>query len=296
MWIGEQEVDLHVVVDGKTIKQVNSFVYLGGTVCQDGGSSKEIQRRVQAGAAAWRRVEGFMWDRKLKKQLKGKVLEACVVTACIYGLGTLALTERQEEKMQIAEQNWVRRICKVTKEDRREMKELRGEIDMKKNHLKKKVAGSRMRWAGDVQRMGEDRLSKRAWKAEEGGRRRRGRPNLRRKDCVKRYLERAGTNGQEWKTIAEDRGRWTALTTKVEKLPSDLDPTPQGSKGKKLPSDLDPTPQGSKGKKKKKSCVNHGTPRATSVFCLYVNNSVNIWVMLICHATRQWRNQLLVDK
>ena len=62
----------HVVVDGKTIKQVNSFVYLGGTVCEDGGSSKEIQRRVEAGAAEWRRVEGIMWDRKLKKQLKEK--------------------------------------------------------------------------------------------------------------------------------------------------------------------------------------------------------------------------------
>ena len=36
-------------------------------MCEDGGSSKEIQRRVQAGAAAWRRVEGIMWDRKLKK-------------------------------------------------------------------------------------------------------------------------------------------------------------------------------------------------------------------------------------
>ena len=117
MWIGEQEVDLHVVVDGKSINQVTSCVYLGGTVCDDGGSSKEIQRRVQAGAAAWRRVEGIMWDRKLKKQLKGKVLEACVVTAYTYGLGTLALTKRQEEKMQIAENNWVQRICKATQED-----------------------------------------------------------------------------------------------------------------------------------------------------------------------------------
>ena len=99
--------------------------------------------------AAWRRVEGIMWDRKLKKQLKGKVLEACVVPACIYGLGTLALTERQEEKIQIAENNWVRRIRKVTQEDRRKMKELREEIGMKK-HLKMKVPGSRMRWAGHV--------------------------------------------------------------------------------------------------------------------------------------------------
>ena len=58
--------------------------FLCGTVCEDGGSSKEIQTRVQAGAAVWRRVEGIMWDRKLKKQLKGKVLKACVVPACIY--------------------------------------------------------------------------------------------------------------------------------------------------------------------------------------------------------------------
>ena len=43
MWIGEQEVDLHVVVDGETIKQVKRFVYLGGTVCENGGSSKEIR-------------------------------------------------------------------------------------------------------------------------------------------------------------------------------------------------------------------------------------------------------------
>ena len=42
---------------------------------------------MQAGAAAWKRVEGIMWDRKLKKQLKGKVLEACMVPACICGLG-----------------------------------------------------------------------------------------------------------------------------------------------------------------------------------------------------------------
>ena len=75
-----------------------------------------------------------------------------------------------------------------------------------------KVVGSRMRCAGHVS---EDRLSKRARIAEEGGRRRRGRPKLRWKDCVKLDLERAGTNGQEWKTIVEDRGRWREFTTKV---------------------------------------------------------------------------------
>ena len=110
-----------------------------------------------------------------------------------------------------AENNWVRRICKVTQEDERIERR-----DWHEKTPKMKVAGSRMKWSGHVQRMGEDRLSKRAWKAEEGGRRRRGRPKLRWKDCVKRDLERAGTNSQKLKTTAEDRRKWRTLTTKVE--------------------------------------------------------------------------------
>ena len=47
---------------------------------------------------------------KLNKQLKGNVLKACVVLTCIYGLGRLALTERQEEKPRVAEIKWVLRI------------------------------------------------------------------------------------------------------------------------------------------------------------------------------------------
>ena len=47
---------------------------------------------------------------------------------------------------------------------------------------------------------------------------------MRWKDCVKRDLERAGTKGQEWKTIAEDRGRCRELATKVEEATKWLGP------------------------------------------------------------------------
>ena len=74
-------MDLHVVVDGK---QVDSVVDLGRTVLEDGGGSKEAQRRLQAGAAAGRR------DRKLEKQLKGNCVGSlrgtssciCVESTC----------------------------------------------------------------------------------------------------------------------------------------------------------------------------------------------------------------------
>ena len=46
---------------------MDGFVYLGGMVTEDGHSAAEVRRRTQAGANAWRKVEGLMLDRKISK-------------------------------------------------------------------------------------------------------------------------------------------------------------------------------------------------------------------------------------
>ena len=46
-------------------------------MCEDGGSSKEIQRRVQAGAAAWRRVEGIMGQKTEETTKRKSVGSLC---------------------------------------------------------------------------------------------------------------------------------------------------------------------------------------------------------------------------
>ena len=90
-------------------------------------------------------------------------METCVISTYVYGLGRLALTERRE-KLQRAE-------------------ELREEIGMKR-HPRTKVAGM----GRTHERMSEERLTKRARKTEEAGRRR-GRPKLRWRDSVYTDLE-----------------------------------------------------------------------------------------------------------
>ena len=67
-------------------------------------------RRVQAGASAWRKVEGIMGDRCISRQLKGKVLSSCITPAYLYGLQTLVMTEKQQGRLQVCENNCVRRI------------------------------------------------------------------------------------------------------------------------------------------------------------------------------------------
>ena len=74
----------------------------------------------------------------------------------------------------------------------------------------KKYVENRLKWAGHVERMAEDRLTKRADAYGEEGRRRTGRPRLRWEDCVKRDGRNAGVEGN-WMGKAHDRREWRQL-------------------------------------------------------------------------------------
>ena len=58
--IGRQREELDIELEGKKLTQGDNFVYLGGAVCGDGKMEREVRRRAQAGANAWRAVEGLM--------------------------------------------------------------------------------------------------------------------------------------------------------------------------------------------------------------------------------------------
>ena len=126
-----------------------------------------------------------MADRRISKRLKVKVMRICVTPARLYRTETLALTEPQQQGLQVCDNNWVRKIATVTRADRRRMVELREETGVQRS-LTERLVRSRLQWAGHVERMADARLPKKATELREQGRRRRGRPRLRWEDCAER--------------------------------------------------------------------------------------------------------------
>ena len=94
MHIGHQREEQDIELDGKKLTQGASFVYLGGAVCCDGKTGRQVRN-------AWRAVEGVMADRRISKRLKGNVWSTCVTPACLYGTEILALTELQQQRLQV---------------------------------------------------------------------------------------------------------------------------------------------------------------------------------------------------
>ena len=58
-----------------------------------------------------------MADRRISNRLEVKVMSTCVTPACLYGTETLALTELQQQRLQVCENNWVGKIARVTREE-----------------------------------------------------------------------------------------------------------------------------------------------------------------------------------
>jgi len=73
------------------------------------------------------------------------------------------------------------------------------------------VKSRRMRWAGHVARMGEDRVVHRVLVGKPEGKRPLGRPKHRWEDNIKMNLQEVGWGRGDWMELAQDRDRWRAL-------------------------------------------------------------------------------------
>jgi hypothetical protein len=82
-------------------------------------------------------------------------------------------------------------------------------------HIVWVVKSRRMRWAGHVARVGEDRGVHRVLEGKPEGKRPLGRPRRRWKDNIKMNLQEVGWGRGDWMEVAQDRDRWRALVGTV---------------------------------------------------------------------------------
>ena len=71
-----------------------------------------------------------------------------------------------------------------------------------------KIRRNTLRWFGHVERMESESLTKRVYVSEVDGDRGRGRPRLRWRDGVEKYLGEGGLSWGEGRQMTGDRGTW----------------------------------------------------------------------------------------
>ena len=131
-------------------------------------------------------------------------------------------TLREERKLRVSENMVLRRIFgprrdEVTGECRRLHSE---EINVLycSPTIVRVIKSRRMRWAGHVARMGEERGVYRVLVGKPEGRRPMGRPRLRWVDNIMMDLQEVVCGHVDWIGLAQERDRWRTLVSAVMNL------------------------------------------------------------------------------
>jgi len=203
---------------------VEEFKYLGTSLTNQNSIAKEIKSRLRSGNACYHSVQNLLSSRFLSKNLKIKIYRNIILPVVLYGCETWSLTLREERKLRVFENMVLRRIFgpsrdEVTGEWRRLHNEELNDLYSSPN-IVRVIKSRRMRWAGYVARMSEERGVYRVLVGKPEGKKPLGRPRPRRRwvDNNRTDLQKVRCGYMDWIGLAQDTDRWRTLVSAVMNL------------------------------------------------------------------------------
>jgi len=156
------------------------------------------------------------------KNLKIKIYRTIILPVVLYGCETWSLTLREERKLRVSENMVLRRIFgprsdEVTGEWRRLHNEELSDLYSSPN-IVRVIKSRRMRWAGHVTRMSEERGVYRVLVGKPEGKKPLGRRRRRWVDNIRMDLQEVGCGYMDWIGLAQDRDRRRTLVSAVMNL------------------------------------------------------------------------------
>ena len=210
-----------IKLEEKVIEVVRKFVYLGSEMKAEGGADSEIKRRIALAGSTFNKLQKIMKRHDVKLEIKLRILNSCVIPVLIYGCESWDITKAMEKKLNATENKWLRRILRISYIEHVTNEEIRRRTQQ---HLVSEIIRKRrMKWAGHVLRMDENRNPKKIYNYNPEGKRSVGRPKRRWKDCLEEDLKAAGitihgkTEGRQRMSIeemAQNRIMWRDVIEK----------------------------------------------------------------------------------
>ena len=205
--------ELIIKIDDTTVKESDSFQYLGSTICANGDSHKEIMIRIGKAGSSFSNIQKILQKGMLGLNNKLKIYQSLVLSILLYGCETWQIYASDQAKLNAFHTRCLRKIIGVTYKDRITNEEVFKRTEQKT--IDAMIRERRLRWLGHVWRMNADRTAQKIldWNPP-GGKRGRGRPKLTWKTNVEKDLKATGSSWWQSKDDAQNRTGWRRRTAR----------------------------------------------------------------------------------
>lgn len=190
----EPRVEPQIKIGECKLNVVNQFTYLGSIMSDDCTIDREIEARIKKASSSFGRLHDRVWSNSsLRAKTKIAVYKAIVLTTLLYGCETWTCHRKHVKALDSFHHRRLRYIQKIKWQDLVPNTEVLSRSGVP--GIESFLFSHRLRWAGHVMRMDDNRLPKKIMLSEleqQGGKTGRevGRPLLRYKDTLKDTLKK----------------------------------------------------------------------------------------------------------
>ena len=140
-----------ITINGTDIEEVDTFIYLGATVSKEGGTDREIRRRLGHARVAYNKLMKIWSSSQLSRKTKLKIFKSNVISVLLYGSETWKMNKGHEKLLDTFLHKCLRKIMrifwtvKMTNERVRELAEM--------DKISTVIKVRRWKWIGHVLRL-----------------------------------------------------------------------------------------------------------------------------------------------
>ena len=151
--------DPHIIINGKPIKSVDNFKYLGSIVSRDCSMEPELSARIAKANSAFNKLDKRLWSKSgIRLETKVMVYRAVVLSCLLYGSEAWTLNAKQIRRLERFHQKCLRSICRIKWYHKIPDFEVLDRC--KTSSLQTFLDKNKLRWTGHVIRMDESRTPK----------------------------------------------------------------------------------------------------------------------------------------
>jgi hypothetical protein len=202
--------EVKIELDGKDLKVVDKFTYLGSTATDDDTLDQEISSRLQRAGAAYGNLCKRVWKpRGITVKTKIAVYRACILSILLYGCQTWNTYKRHVDRLELFNARCLRRLLGINWQEMIPRTVVLSRAGLP--YISTMISRARLKWLGHVRRMPDHRYPKIIMMSQlSNGVRDQGKPRQRWRDLAKMDLKKFNMAPKSWwdDSDKENRATW----------------------------------------------------------------------------------------
>lgn len=189
-------------------EKVSSVTFLGVLITDNGDNSKEISARIAKGDKCVGSLKEVLKSKEVSRSAKARIYKTVVRPTVMYGSETWTYNKADQMRIEVWERRVLRKIyggIKVgdtwERRSNKDLMEVFGETG-----ITNQIKAGRIRWLGHMERLTQERATKKVLRGSSEGTRKQGRPRRKWLEAVREDLVKLDI--RNWREVATDRKSW----------------------------------------------------------------------------------------